>query len=137
LAVPRLDAEARIDGRLDDAVWDRAALVDDFHQINPFEYAEPSQRTEVRVFYTEDALYVGARMYEDDPSLITASVLRQGQGLPSDDTFNLMLDPYLDRRGGYLFAINANGVRVDGIYQNIANVDRNWEGIWQAQSRID
>src|SRR5690606_35185418 len=77
LEIPSLDASPRLDGRLDDDVWARAALVNDFHQMNPFEYGEPSQRTEVRVFYTEDALYVGARMYEDDPSGITANVLRQ------------------------------------------------------------
>ena len=136
--VPELNDNAiRIDGRLDDNVWERAAVITDFHQMAPFEYAEPSQRTEVRVFYSTDALYVGARMYEDDPSLITANVLLQGQGLPNDDSFNIMLDPYLDRRSGFIFEINANGVRVDGIYQNVSGVDRNWEGIWQAGSSID
>ena len=136
--VPGLnDSGIRIDGRLDDAIWERAAVIDDFHQMAPFEYSEPSQRTEVRVFYSRDALYVGARMYEEDPSLITANVLLQGQGLPNDDSFNVMLDPYLDRRSGFIFEINANGVRVDGIYQNVSGVDRNWEGIWQAGSNID
>lgn len=138
VTVPSLsDDDIRVDGRLDDAVWQRAAVVADFHQMAPFEYAAPSQRTEVRVFYSLDALYVGARMYEEDPSLITANVLLQGQGLPNDDSFNVVLDPYLDRRSGFIFEINANGVRVDGIYQNVSGVDRNWEGIWQAGSNID
>jgi hypothetical protein len=131
------DADVDVDGRLDEAAWARAALVDDFHQMNPVEYGTPSQRTEVRVFYTEDALYIGARMYESDPSLIRANIMRQGQGLQNDDSFNLMIDPYFDRRGGYLFEINANGVRVEGIYQNVSQVDRNWTGIWQAKSAID
>ncbi len=126
-----------VDGVLDEAVWARAALVSDFHQMNPVEYGEPSQRTEIRVFYSEDALYVGARMYETDPALIRANVMRQGQGLPNDDSFKLMIDPYFDRRGGYLFEINANGVRVEGIYQNVSQIDRNWTGIWQAKSNID
>jgi len=137
-SVPSLsDSEIRIDGQLDDDVWARAAVVNDFHQMAPFEYASPSQRTEVRVFYSSDAIYIGARMFEEDPSLITANVLLQGQGLPNDDSFNIMLDPYLDRRSGFLFEINANGVRVEGIYQNVSGVDRNWEGIWQAGSNID
>ena len=136
--VPSLpDSDIRIDGQLDDDVWARAALVNDFHQMAPFEYDSPSQRTEVRVFYSSDAIYIGARMFEEDPSLITANVLLQGQGLPNDDSFNIMLDPYLDRRSGFLFEINANGVRVEGIYQNVSGVDRNWEGIWQAGSNID
>jgi hypothetical protein len=133
----RLDATPRIDGLLDEAVWQQAAVIDDFHQMNPVEYGTPTQRTEVRVFYTEDALYVGARMFETDPSLIRAKIMRQGQGLMNDDTFNLMIDPYFDRRGGYLFEINPNGVRVEGIYQNVSQVDRNWTGIWQAKSNID
>src|SRR5688572_29105738 len=135
--ITNLQADPTIDGVLDEEVWSRAPLIDDFHQMNPTEYGEPSQRTEVRMFYTENALYVAARMYETDPSLIRANVMRQGQGLQNDDSFNLMIDPYLDRRGGYLFEINANGVRVEGIYQNVSQVDRNWTGIWQAKSNID
>ena len=136
--IPSLsDHDITLDGQLDDGVWRRAALITDMHQMAPFEYAEPSQRTEVRLFYSEDALYVGARLYEEDPSLITANVLLQGRGLPNDDTFNVVLDPYLDRRSGFIFEINANSVRVEGIYQNVSGVDRNWSGIWQAESRID
>jgi len=130
-------AEPVIDGRLDEAVWAQAAIITDLHQMVPFEYTEPSQPTQVRVFYTDDALYVGARMYEEDPSLITANVLQQGQGLPNDDTFNLMLDPYLDRRSGFQFDLNANGVRTEGIFQNVSGLDRSWSGIWQLATTID
>ncbi|MGV3592874.1 MAG: carbohydrate binding family 9 domain-containing protein, partial [Gammaproteobacteria bacterium] len=137
IQVEDLAADVDVDGVLSEEVWARAALVSDFHQMNPVEYGEPTQRTEVRVFYTKDALYVGARMYETDPTLIRANIMRQGQGLQNDDSFNLMIDPYFDRRGGYLFEINANGVRVEGIYQNVSQVDRNWTGIWQAKSNID
>ncbi len=137
IELTNFDADIDVDGVLDEETWARAAVVDDFHQMNPVEYGTPSQRTEVRVFYTANALYVGARMYETDPTLIRANIMRQGQGLQNDDGFNLMIDPYFDRRGGYLFEINANGVRVEGIYQNVSQVDRNWTGIWQAKSNID
>jgi hypothetical protein len=137
IQVSGFDADPEVDGLLNEEVWSRAAIVDDFHQMNPVEYGAPTQRTEVRVFYTEDALYIGARMFETDPTLIRANIMRQGQGLQNDDSFNLVIDPYFDRRGGYLFEINANGVRVEGIYQNVSQVDRNWTGIWQAKSNID
>ena len=137
ITLPHLAGEPVIDGVIDDALWQQARVVNDLHQMNPVEYGEPTQRTEVRVFYTDDALFVAARLYETDPKLIRANIMRQNQTLQNDDTFNLMLDPYFDRRSGYLFEVNANGVRVDGIYQNVANVDRNWTGIWQAKSRID
>ncbi len=135
--ITNLQADPTIDGILDEDVWSRAALVDDFHQMSPTEYAEPNQRTEVRIFYTEDALYIGARMFETDPSLIINNVMRQGQALNNEDIFQLVLDPYLDRRSGYLFEINPNGVRVEGIYLNVSQVDRNWTGIWQAKANID
>lgn len=137
VSMQRQSSEPEIDGVLDDAEWAQAEVVEDFHQMNPVEYGTPTQKTEVRVFYTDNALFVAARMYETDPSLIRANVMRQGQGLQNDDTFNLMIDPYFDRRSGYLFEINANGVRVEGIYQNVSGMDRNWTGIWQAKSRID
>ena len=137
VSMQRQSSEPEIDGLLDDAEWAQAEVVEDFHQMNPVEYGTPTQKTEVRVFYTNNALFVAARMYETDPSLIRANVMRQGQGLQNDDTFNLMIDPYFDRRSGYLFEINANGVRVEGIYQNVSGMDRNWTGIWQAKSRID
>lgn len=137
VAIPRLEGAPELDGILDEALWSRAAVIDDFHQMIPIEYSTPSQRTVVRVFYTEDALYIGAQMYEDDPSLITANIVQQGQSLPNDDLLDVMIDPYLDRRGGYLFEINPNDVRNQGTYQNVSRVDRSWEGIWQANSRIN
>ena len=80
----------------------------------------------MRVFYTQDALYVGARMVEADAEQITGRVLRQGQSLDADDVFAVILDPYLDRRNGYRFEVNPNGVRWEGLFQNIIEVESNW-----------
>jgi len=134
---PGLAQTAVIDGRLDEGVWLDAVLIDDLHQVFPQEYVAPSQRTEVRVFYTEDALYIGARLWETDPTQITDRVLRQGQSLNGDDIFAVILDPYLDRRNGYRFEVNANGVRWEGLFQNISDVEGNWDGIWEAKSLRD
>ncbi len=134
---PRLAAAARIDGKLDEAEWQQAALLEDFRQVFPVEYASPTQATEVRVYYSGDALYVAARLRESDPSVIAARVLRQGQAFGSDDVFALILDPYLDRRNGYRFEVNPNGVRWDGLFQNINEVESNWEGTWETAAQID
>lgn len=135
LEMPRLADRPTIDGALDEAVWSRAALVEDLHQVFPEEYVTPTQPTEVRVFYTEDALYVGARMLETDPGQIRDRVLRQGQSLDADDVFAVILDPYLDRRNGYRFEVNPNGVRWEGLFQNIIEVESNWDGIWEARAQ--
>ena len=135
--IPHLEAEVEIDGVIDEDVWDRAVLINDFHQYQPVEYADPSQPTDVRIFYTEDALYIAARLWDESPDQISASILRQGQSLGADDVFTVILDPYLDRRNGYRFEVNSNGVRAEGLYQNVTGVENSWNGIWQAAASRD
>ncbi len=132
------DAEVVVvDGILDESVWQRAAHIEDLHQVEPFEYDDPSQRTEIWLYYDDDALYVGARLWDSEADRITANVLRQGDGLNSEDRFAVILDPYLDRRSGYRFELNSNGVRWEALYQNTSNLESNWEGIWQAAALRD
>ncbi|WP_428099252.1 carbohydrate binding family 9 domain-containing protein [Candidatus Rariloculus sp.] len=135
--VPRVDGEPVVDGVLDEELWSRAVLIDDLHQINPIEYAAPSQLSEIRLYYDDDALYVAARLWDSESDRITAQVLRQGEGLGNEDQFAIIIDPYLDRRSGYRFQVNPNGVRWDALYQNTTNLESNWEGIWRAAATQD
>jgi hypothetical protein len=135
--IVRDDTVVVVDGVLDDAVWERAARVDDLHQIEPFEYAAPSQRTEIWIYYDDDALYIGARLWDDEADRITANVLRQGEGLNAEDRFAVIVDPYLDQRSGYRFQVNPNGVRWDALYQNTSSLQSNWDGIWEGAATRD
>jgi hypothetical protein len=128
--VTRVETAPVMDGKLDDAVWQQAELIDDFHQIRPGDGTEPSERTEVYMIYTEDALYIGARMYDSNPELIAAPVIRHNQGLPGDDRLVIILDPFNTRRVGYRFETNLNGVRHDALYQNITSFTGDWVAIW-------
>jgi len=125
-----------IDGVLNEEVWQRAPVIDDLHQVSPVEFAEPSQRTEVYVLYDRDALYIGVRLFDSEPQLINARILRQGQAIGSDDRFFVHIDPFNSRRGGYLFGVNPNGVRFDGIFEGITQRQFDWDGIWQAATQI-
>jgi hypothetical protein len=125
-----------IDGDLSDEIWQRAPLIADFHQVTPVEFGPPSERTEVYVLYDRDALYVAAHMFDSDPALINARVLRQGQPIGSDDRFFVHIDPFNNRRGGYLFGVNPNGVRFDGIFEGVTQRQFDWDGIWQAAARV-
>jgi hypothetical protein len=136
IVVPRLTGTLQIDGRLDEPQWAEALVVEDLHQYAPYEYTEPSQKSRVWIFYTEEALYVASFFEESDPSLIAANIMRQGEGLTADDIFSVILDPYLDRRSGYRFTLNPNGVRWEGLYQNITDIQGNWDGIWQGDARV-
>ena len=126
-----------IDGKLDEAVWTQAATVDDLHEIQPTEYAEPSERTIVYLLYDDDALYVGARLYDSEPDQITDRILRQGEQVFGDDWFSVMIDPFHDRRSGYRFLTNPNGLRQEGLYQNVSDTQWEWQGIWYAAGSID
>ena len=124
-----------LDGVLDDAVWSQAVVVDDFHQVRPVEYSEPTQRTEFLLAYDEDNLYIGARVYEEDPDLVIAKVLRQDSQLRTDDRIGVILDPFQNGRSGYWFMVNPNSVRRDAIFKG-EQTDWNWDGIWFAKSAM-
>jgi hypothetical protein len=132
----RLEESAVIDGVLDDDIWQQATLISDFHQEFPSEYADPSQATEVRIYYTEDAVYVGARLFDNQPENITAQVLSQYGSINTDDWFVVQFDTFNDKRSGYRFGMNANGVWWDGIYKNPTEIESNWQGIWQGETTI-
>ncbi len=124
-----------LDGRLDEAVWQTATIVDDFHEVEPIEYTSPSQNTIVRVYYDDNALYVGARML--DSGVVTANTLRQGAQFWGDDYFSLVIAPFNDQRNGYRFQINPNGIRMEMIFFETSRQDWNWNGIWQGAASID
>ena len=130
----RTEVAPTIDGRLDEAAWARAPLIDDFHQIQPTEYAEPTERTEVYLLYDDDALYVGVRLLDSEPDGVTAQVLRQGDSIRFDDWFAVVLDPFNNRRDGYWFLTNPNGLREQAIFENTTQVQFNWEGIFQTSA---
>jgi hypothetical protein len=129
--IARTESRPVIDGALDDAVWQSAARIDNFHQVNPVEYAEPSERTEIYLLYDDDALYIAARIYTP-PGEITANIMRQGGSITQDDSLFVTLDPFNTQRGGYFFGLNAHGVRFDGLYRNVSEYYADWDSIWFA-----
>ncbi len=122
-----------IDGVLDDVVWQSAAVVDEFHQILPVEYAEPSVRTEVYLLYDDDAIYVGAKL-SIDPALISRNILRRNGTITNDDYFFVSFDPFNNQRGGYFFGVNPNGVHQDGLYRNISEFYGDWDSIYYVET---
>ena len=137
----RLESGATIDmdGRLDEEAWARAVPITDFTQREPVEGGVPSERTEIRVVYDEDALYIGAMLY-DDPEGILAFQKRRDGFLSVDDRFMWMLDTFHDLRTGYYFETTATGVMGDGLITGGGGGGggggRAWDGIWQIQTEI-
>ena len=132
----RAETPPAIDGVLDDAVWANAAFIDDLHQVNPIEYAAPSEPTEIYLLYDDDALYVGVRLYTGAEG-ITANTLRQNNSaMTGDDTIFVTIDPFNTRRGGYFFGVNANAVRNDGLYRNVSEYYGDWDTIFDVKTSL-
>ena len=94
--------------------WSQAVPIDDFTQQEPVEGARPSRRTEVRIAYDKDRLYIGAILY-DDPDGVIAYQKRRDAFLYTDDRFMWILDTFQDGRTGYFFETNPNGMRGDAL----------------------
>ena len=112
----RLESGAAIDvdGRLDEEAWERAIPITDFAQQEPVEGGTPSERTEIRVVYDQDALYIGAILFDDPEGIVVFQKRRDGF-LNADDRFMWILDTFQDGRTGYFFETNAAGVMGDAL----------------------
>ncbi len=129
----------RVDGHLEDPAWSLAAPLRDFVQKIPVEGATPTVATEVRILYDDAALYVGARLFRDDPQSIRRSVTRR-DGESDAEVFTVSLDPYLDRRTAYSFSISSGGVRGDAYHaQDSEDSGREpqFDPLWTARVRVD
>ena len=127
-----------VDGRLDDVAWRDAPVLSDFVQKQPVEGAQPTERTEVRFVYDDAALYVGARMYKNDPGSIQAPVSRRDNGNQAEHVW-ISLDTYLDRRTAYSFGVTAAGTRMDWYHpsDDEDDVDLSFDPVWQAEVQRD
>jgi len=137
-AVRIVGAPPVLDGRLDDAVWQNAPVLDDFVQKQPDEGAPPTERTEFRFLYDGDALYVGARMYARDPSKIQAPVSRRDNAAQAEHVW-ISLDTYLDRRTAYSFGVSAAGTKLDFYHprDDEYEVDGSFDPVWEAKTQRD
>ena len=158
LAVPEAPV---IDGAvLNDPAYADARLATGFVQSRPFEGQPSSERTEVRIVYTNDTLYFGVVCYTDDPSSIISADSRRDSDLTETDSFQIVLDTYLDGQNGFIFGTNPAGVEYDGQVTNEGQgsgrfgggggrpgnnrqqrgsgggFNINWDGAWQVATRV-
>ncbi|OUU78530.1 MAG: hypothetical protein CBC38_07425 [Gammaproteobacteria bacterium TMED78] len=126
-----------IDGILDDDTWTMISPVEDFHQYEPFDHIMPSQKTLMYITFDENYFYVAAELLDSEPDQIRARSLIKNASLQYDDSFTIYLDPFNNRRSGYYFQVNPNGATVDAVFSDYRQLNRNWEGIWEARATIN
>jgi hypothetical protein len=125
-----------IDGRQLDVVWRSAPKVSGFRQFEPRVDADPSFQTEFQVAYDEKNLYVFVRMLDPHPDSIMHALSRRDVRGPSDQ-IKLLIDSYDDKRSGFEFAVNPDGVKRDYAMSNDGNEDDSWNGIWDVGVAVD
>jgi hypothetical protein len=137
VAVRAAAGAPRIDGRLDDAAWALAEPATGFRQQSPRDGDPATERTEVRIVYDDQAVYVGARMYDSDPSKIVARLGRRDASTQSD-LFEVDFDSYHDHRTSFQFYVNPLGVKQDLVASNdFSSGDQAWDPVWDAATQRD
>jgi len=137
----RVDQAPKLDGTLDDPLWQSAKIISNFRQKEPLESEQATEKTEVRVLYTRTAVYFGIHCYDSTPSRIVATELRRDVSQDLDDHFEILINSKHDRRGGYVFEINPLGTQSDGLVEEqsgveIPDFDPGWDGVWTSEARI-
>ncbi|MEJ2185791.1 MAG: DUF5916 domain-containing protein [Gemmatimonadota bacterium] len=133
----------KLDGRLDDAAWQRAPVAGGFRQREPHVGQPATMATEVRVVYDASTLYIGVRAVEP-PEDVIARILHRDQlmrgdfgglGFAGDDGVALLLDTFHDRRNAFVFATNPNGAVYDALLTDEGReINADWRGVWQARA---
>ena len=115
----------QIDGKLDEEAWQRASALTDFIQNNPDEGASATEKTEVRILYSQDSLYVGVQAFDSEPDKIKSILARRDSKLPSD-WINIWIDSYHDLRSAFEFSVNPTGVKRDVYWSDEYRQDDDW-----------
>ena len=133
-----------IDGQLlDDTAWDKPSLTG-FWQQRPTEGAPSSQKTDVYIGYTDDALYVGVIAYDDNPGGIIVSDSRRDAALDNGDSFSFIIDAFRDQQNGFVFGTNPAGIEYDaqvskeasGSMSRGAGFNLNWDTNWRVETHV-
>ena len=131
-----LMGEIELDGRLDEISWQQSTPGANYILGKPYEGSKALEETEVHVLIGEKFIYVGAQMYESDPSVIDKNLVRrdtEGQY----DFINVAFDPNFDRRTSYYFRVSAANVQFDKYFYNDSQQDRAWNAVWESAVKIN
>ena len=128
----RTSASPHIDGKSDEAAWANAMVATDFVQLVPKEGSPASQKTEVKILYDNNAIYVSAHMYDEHPDSILAELGQRDDDGLNADYFMIQIDPYNTRQDAFNFGVYASGVQND-----FKISDNSFDAVWASAVSID
>jgi len=127
----------RLDGRLNDALWALAQPITEFTQREPHDGQPATERTEVRIAYDDEAVYVAARMFDAEPARVAAQLSRR-DNIVQSDAFEVDFDSYHDHQTSFQFWTNPLGVKADAVgTTDIGQGDDAWDPVWEVATTRD
>jgi hypothetical protein len=132
----RIETPPVIDGIVNDEVWNRAFMANEFYQREPNEGEPISERTEFYTCYDSNNIYFAVKCWSD-PKDVIAKELARDVSLSYDDRIQIILDTYNDQRNAYWFQLGPRGSIGDAIVsENGASFNKQWDGLWNGKARI-
>jgi hypothetical protein len=132
----RAETAPKIDGVLDDPVWQLAPKWSDFKTIKPDYGKAVSEKTDVYVAYDREHLYVAFNCLDGNPAGIKTSTARR-DSIDSDDWVAVVLDTFDDQQSGYLFVLNPSGIQGDGILNQDGNGNFDYDMVWESAGKVN
>lgn len=126
-----------IDGIMNEDAWQGTDLATDFYMVLPMDTSKARVKTEVRMTYDENNLYLLARCYHAVPGPYYVESLRRDFSFGKNDNFLLFMDPFEDQTNGFSFGANAAGAQWDGTMYGGGEVDLNWDNKWISSVKND
>lgn len=134
----RINTPVNLDGYLNDSVWQTAIPITDFQQQEPVPGNTPSLKTEVKILYDDENIYLGIMCYDDEPEKIIAREMRWDGFISADDNIKIIFDTFDDNRSAYWFGTNPLGAQDDALLTGFEMKDFNedWNGVWEVECQI-
>jgi Domain of unknown function (DUF5916) len=131
-------SKIELDGRLEEADWQRAPAIENITMVEPKEGAQPSFPTIVKVLANPQSITFGVRCEDPQPDRIVSFSKARDSILKRQDHIRIVLDTFQDGRSGYIFDVNPSGARYDAlIISNGEDENSNWDGIWESATNKD
>lgn len=130
-------APPEIDGYVEDQAWQQIGWEGNFTEFQPNNGEVASQKTEFKILYDEDNIYVAIKAYDTEINEIAKRMTRR-DGFEGD-LAGIMIDSYFDKRTSFNFIVNASGVKSDAIQteDNGDDMDESWDPIWYTKTSYD
>ena len=136
LTAMRRNQPVELDGKLDEPAWQSAQPAGGFIQHQPDDGKPATQQTEIRILFDDEALYVGARMFDTEGAAGVRTMLYRRDQHMQNDNVELIFDTFHDHVGRTIFAVNPSGVKSDaGVAAEFA--DQAWDAVWDVATAID